>query len=356
MPTEIARTELLEKLERVSPALAIHNLVPIMTHFWFGGKTLMAYNDQIAISVPLATDFTGAVPGNVLLGMLKATSRAKIELVATDNELQVKAGTRSTFKLAMLPLPKNMFSMPSMDKETGYLDGGLGDLLAGVEGCLRSQGADTSIPEQLGVTMAPAGKALHLYTTNSATISKSVVEFKKGVKWKRSCILPFAFCRTMLSLCRGEGKEALLAITKDHALLEVTDTIVWGRLINNEQPYDFEKVINVHFPEASRKKVVPVPKGLDKALARATIITDAKVDQVRTKATVKEGLLKLTSKSERGEALDKVKVEGHADVSMSFEPKLVLAGLEDFNRILFTNRCIVMTNPSGGAYLVAASS
>lgn len=355
MSTEVVRKDLLEKLETAAPALAIHNLVPVMTHFWFTGKSLMAYNDQIAISVPLTTDFKGAVPGGTLLNLLKATSRSKIELVAGDTELQVKAGSRSTFKLAMLPLP-DIFTMPVMDKETGNLGGGLKELLAGVEGCLRSLGADTSIPEQLGVTVVPSDKALHLYTTNSATISKAVVEFKKAVRWKRSCILPTAFCRSMLALCRKAEAGTMLAITKDHALLSVDNTMVWGRLINCEQPFNFEEVIAQHFPDASRKKVVPVPKGLDKALARATIITDAKVDQVRTKATVKDGSLKLASKSDRGEAFDKVKFEGHADCSLSFEPKMVAAGLADFDKLLLTDRCIIMANKNGGLYLVAASS
>jgi hypothetical protein len=57
---------LIRALETVEPALAINQLIPLLTHYWFTGKSLIGYNGSIALQVPFQTDFRGAVPGKVL--------------------------------------------------------------------------------------------------------------------------------------------------------------------------------------------------------------------------------------------------------------------------------------------------
>ena len=76
------RTELVEKLERVAPALSGNNLVPVLSHFWFRDNALLCYNDQIAIATKLISNFEGAV-SDTLTSLLSA-SRAKDVEFFTD--------------------------------------------------------------------------------------------------------------------------------------------------------------------------------------------------------------------------------------------------------------------------------
>ena len=76
------RLELLSILSTVSPALANIDIIPVMTHFWLDGESVMAYNDKIAITHPLSLTsvdgdpVVGALPGTLLLNILKS-SKAK---------------------------------------------------------------------------------------------------------------------------------------------------------------------------------------------------------------------------------------------------------------------------------------
>ena len=81
----------------VAPALSDKELIPVLTHFWFSGDKVMAFNDQIAIEVELKTNFTGAVPGRTLLEFLeKSESSKEVKFKLTDDTLLVETGNRGT--------------------------------------------------------------------------------------------------------------------------------------------------------------------------------------------------------------------------------------------------------------------
>jgi len=359
--TAINRTQLINKLEVVAPALAAHNLVPQMTHFWFTGKTLMAYNDQIGISVPFKTDFQGAVPG-ALLSLLKTSTQKEVDLTATKSELKVKSG-RSNWSLAMMGPDCFIFTMPNPHQSDVIGSKSMPRLMAALSGCLRSIGQDTSIPEQLGVTIVPNGNAVTLYTTNSTTISATKVKLSGDTAMPR-VILSTQFCRQMLALAqptivdKKEVIDASLLVFDNQVMLLTADATLFGRQITSERPYDFDKTITHHFPAPVRSKAAPIPGGLRAALERASIICDHKVDQVKAIMSVADGVLKIASKSDRGEAVDKLKLAGdHQDVSVAVEPQLLSIGLDDdFDHFILDGKSVVMTNERGDIYLVSAST
>jgi DNA polymerase III sliding clamp (beta) subunit (PCNA family) len=359
--TAINRKQLITKLEIVAPALAAHNLVPQMTHFWFTGKELMAYNDQIGISVPFKTDFQGAVPG-ALLSLLKTSTREEIDLAGAKGELKVKAG-RSNWSLAMMGPDCFIFTMPNPKKSDVIGPNNMLRLVAALGGSLRSIGQDTSIPEQLGITIVPDGKAITLYTTNSTTISATKVKLGGDTQMPR-LILSTQFCRQMLALAKPtivnkkEVIDASLLIFDNQAMLLTSEATLFGRQITSERPFDFDKTITHHFPAGVRSKASPIPSGLKGALERASIICDHKVDQTKATMSIADGVLKLTSRSDRGEAVDKLKLDGdHRDISIAVEPQLLSIGLDDnFDQFVLDEKSVVMTNERGDIYLVSAST
>lgn len=369
----IARKEFLSRLEVVAPALSDVDLIPVMTHFWFtapGKKhkqhTLMAFNDRIAISVPFQTEFEGAVPGTLLMNLLKNSEAKNIELILRDdNNLDVKTrGGRFTLT-TMDPSAFDFFTMPEPTGQTLPVEGTA--FLEGIENCLRSVGHDTSIPDQLGVTLMWADGLLEMFSTNNSTMSYSRIPCKKAPSFKRVTI-PTAFCKQMIKLV-GKKAEIKLEITPDHALLDAGDsTYLFGRLVETDGRLDFRSVMDHHFPPESYDLLVDMPN-LGHMLERATIITDSIYEQGTTQITVydyegSKGVvrrMRFTSKSERGEVVDGITVgDKHPDVNTRIEPKLLKIGYADFpnkaSKFLVTSGCAVMAKGKDNnmMYLVAS--
>ena len=339
------RKEFLAALEQVAPALSHNPILPVLTHFWFYGDRVMAYNDEIALSTPLETPFKGAVPGTTLLDLLHASGARTLSFAAEDGQLIIKAG-RATLKLALRPVSDFLFEMPDYPKGT-TLAPVEGSLPKAIEGCLRSISTDAAIPEQLGITLVPDGHFVDLYSTDSDTLSHDRIKVKRPPRAR--VILPAAFCREFLRLSKGTPGH--LSLT-DFALMQAGDTMLYGRFIETRNPLDFAGIIAEHV--ASKKKLYPMPKGFGYALDRAVVITDAKVDQALTALTVKEGRLRLESRSGRGEVIDEFAADDKQPrVAVKIKPKLLKQGHKDFDELLITVRCAVMSK-GDTLYLVSA--
>lgn len=345
------RTELLEKLSLVEPALAPNDyVIPVLTHLWLQSKSVMAYNDQIAIKVPCQTGIECAVPGSTLLRLLRNSRAKNIEFSLADDECHVKAAS-SDLKLATIPPSDFIFEMPK--QESAPLPVKFTQFLAAIKTCMRSVSADTSVPDQLGITLLPKGDKLHLYSTNNSTISHAIVDLTSKCPLKDRVVLHAKFCEQLLEL--GKDGSPQLFVDKDHSLLINGKTMLFGTLIEVEKPIDFEAVIAHHLPENLKKKLIEIPTKLELILERAIVITDSATEQTRTQITVKDGEMRFYSKSGKAEVKDKMQVLGHPNVTVKLEPKLIKNGWGAFDKFLVTEDCAIMSKGSN-LYLVSANS
>lgn len=348
------RTELLEKLTLAQPALNDGTLIPVLSHFWFTGTHLMAYNDLISISTPLETDFSGAIPGETLVSLLKA-SRSKELTIGPDKSgnVLIKAGT-GRFKLPLLPPDAFIFEMPVMPDGKGLPKNAREELVDAFKTCLMSVGTDTSVPEQLGVTVIPDGEKLLLFSTNFATMTHVTVPVTGSSTLKERVILPRAFVQQFVQMVKG-GEETLLVIRRDHAMFKVGETQVFGRLIETNNPLDFPRLLKSHLPKDHEKLLSDIPAKMKLILDRAVIIADSKIDQQKTVITAQEGEITFTSKSERGEVRDTMKASTQqTDVEIMVEPKLIRTGCDGFDKYLITKGCVAMTR-GNAIYMVATN-
>ncbi len=344
------RLELLNKLLTVQPALADNNIIPILTHVWFRGKYLMGYNDTIAISVPCKTEFTGAVPGSTLINFLKNSRAKDVEFKATDTELQVKAGG-SRWKLPLLPSDAFVFDMPVMPSVPTFRVGGKA-LLDSIKNCIRSIIKDESIPEQVGVTLIPDEGHTNFYSSDGATLSHSSITMPTGLEER--AIISAPFCRQLLKLA-SKSKSWNLHITNEYSLFaSVEGETLFGKLVHSKKPVDFAEIMRANFNPRDAKRAVDIPSQLGLILSRAAIVNDSKLTRASSVMTVTEGRFKLVSKSERGEVVDTMRLDDHSDTRMLVEPKLLQAGFGDFDKILITEKCAVMTKDNH-LYMVAAN-
>lgn len=355
------RKQFLDNLATVSPALSDSSLIPVLTHFCFTGRDLVAYNDTIGISVPQKTDFEGAVPG-VLLNLLKSTRAKEVEFEPKDDNVKVKASS-TKFNLGLVPAEDftAFFTMPKSEGDNLPLKNKQG-FFKSVEGCLRSIGTDTGQQDQLGVTLIPEGKKLLMYTTNTSTISHDVARLTGDVSFER-ITLPKQFCEQMLKMGKG-AKSFHLEIHDDYALMVADKVMVYSRLLFSDAPLEFQGILEQHFPEGM--EMVPMPSKLKGILERAIIITDSANDQGTTDVVAKDGVMKFISKTERGEVVDRVQVgDSHPQVSVKLEPRQLKTGYADFYKVdengkpdgkgkfIVTDRCVIMSR-GDAIYMVSA--
>lgn len=382
------RLDLLETLRMVAPALSDKELIPVLTHFWFQGDTVMAFNDQIAIQTKLKTDFTGAVPGRVLLEMVGASRSTEVKFTLTDDNLLVELGHTSTkgsgkfitntkLDLKILPVKDFIHDMPEFGPDDGIkfetpdipeklskeekdkLEARakiMRTFLFSIECCMQSISNDTSIPDQLGLTMIPNGKELYLYATNNQTLSHAKIRAKTDLAGR--VILSKPFCEQMIALTKTIAKFRLI-IDTDHSLIVTDDAILFGRLVSSEHPLDFTEIMDAHLPEEERPNLITMPKHLEYVLKRALVITDTKMEETKSLITVKNGQMTVVSKSTRGELDDKVTdkeghIKKHPDISVRLNPRLLKAGYERYDKMLVTKSCAVMTK-GDTVYLVSAN-
>ncbi len=346
------RIDVVDLLDIVSPALAKSGLIPILSHLCFTGTHAMAYNDQIGISVPFKTEFTGAVPGDVLLNLLHNSKAKDIDFIPSENELLIKAAS-SRLKLPLLPDSSFVFEMP--ESKTLSLPVKVGDFISAVDECLLSVGNDASVPDQLGVTIIPDGKELAICATNNATLTHSKVALSGKCDLKSPITLSTEFCRQLIKLAKNETK---VEVHDDHALaISSIGVRLFGKLIEIEKPLDFLGVMKRHVPDDVIKSAVPIPSKLRLMLERAIIVTmSSATEQTYTEISIQGGKMRFVTQSMLGEVVDSVMLgEGHPDTKLKVNSKWLKVGYSGgFDRMLITDRCFIMFNACT-TYIVAGS-
>jgi DNA polymerase III sliding clamp (beta) subunit (PCNA family) len=353
----INRSEIVGKLERVAPALSGNDLIPVFTHFCFTKGVVIAYNDQIGISTPCKLDFDGCISGPTLLGLLNASRADTVSFVASGKnakEVIVKAAS-SKFKLPMMQDAAftDLFAMPKAQEKI-ELPVDTKEFMAAIECCMRSVSIDTSVPDQLGVTLQVDGKDLLLFSTDNATLSHGVVTLKSKPVFKR-VILSGHFCKQLLALV--DLKKPLHLQIDDaegEALYSGQNITLFGKLIETTKPVDFLAAVDRHLPVGIEKQYVSIPTKLEMIIDRACIIAAANLQNVRTQIDVKGSEATFSTTSPRGEVHDTLKLEGkHKDVSLDVDPKMLKRGYGSFDKMLITDNAFIMATKTT-TYLVGS--
>lgn len=354
------RLELLDKIEAVEPALSAKDTIPILTHLWFTGKTVMAFNDGIAIQALFDTDFKAAVPA-VLTQLLRTSAADEVEMKLNGNgELSVKAAT-SRISLPTFPSDDFVFEMPGItEKEVraGALISGESDnenavaFFEAVDLAIQCVANEATVPEQLGVNLLPGPKdTVSIYSTNEKSLFHARLKTYRPLK--KRVILSTEFCKQMLSLAKRDIGGAALYIRDDAALFNVRDEWqLFGKLIFSDSPLDFDSVLTRHFPDMGKKpKLSKIPNKMNIILDRAVIIIGNKGD---TTVEVKEGTANFKSELNDRRVIDKMTVEGQSNITIKFNPALAKIALDSgSNQMRMMKDCIIFTKDDS-VFLISA--
>lgn len=350
--TKIVREDLLKALSVAKPALAVKDLVPELTNFWFDGEHVMAFNDIIGIEVPCDSEFKGGVRGQLLLGFLEHTRAKELDFgVDADGDahsLHLKAGA-SKMKLAMMALKRRMFDFPEVKTIKGLVVGD--DFCEALKRALSCVGQDTSIADQLGVTVIANGAGCLLYSTDS----KTIVQDSAKLKWGDRRVLPAVFCEQLLRL-RGKDGGDLYQMPQAVLFIAKSGVRLYSRYVEVKRGLDFEGMITHLMPKDIGKKAIPLPSRLALALERALILLATMPGDYMTMRFNDDRLEIEVLVEGAGELKDTVALEkDHGAIERKLDPALIKRNLALCTKMYLGPDAFILMGDGGFTYLVSAS-
>lgn len=359
------RLQLIEKLSLCAPALAKTAFMPILNHFWFTGKHVIGFNDQIGIAVPFKTDFVGAVEGDLLLALLRNSRAKEFEMTPIgDNaqHLQIVGGPTKA-KLAMLPPEGFMWSVPKLNPEKQIALGKqVEDFLYGIELVMLSVSGDTTIPDQMGITFIPEEGGVGLFSTNHASLSYSF--YKLAKKWPARVILPSLFCTQLRAL--GKRSDISLEVSKNQVIAIINDvgdtkdpTILFTRCLESERPHDFGRQLDLHYTPKNKKTMIPLPSNLKLIAERAFLASQDKKQKVFTNLKVDAGRLNVFTDGV-AQIRDVLKLDSHPNAELDITVQHLRTALGAYHspieaengNFIITSRCVIM-NQGESVYMLS---
>lgn len=330
------RKELVKTLELVEPALSDNNLVPVFTCFMFKEKSIEAYNDNLGIvakntfgTEQFAKNSQFAVGGKTLLGLLQNNHADEVDFQVTDENVIMKAG-KSVVKLPYFPEKEFLFEEPN---EKWAASMAINDhLLMGIETCLNTACTDLTKPAFLGVCFNidhDPDHPLELFSTDGDAITRYTVNTTG--KGKGVFTVPNAFCSALIKIAtETDVREGKLQLSGNWARATLANGfVVYGRIIINEKPLDHQLVIDQSLK--GKQPFVPLPLGLNDALARARVLADP--ESSKTVMTVEGGKLRLVTTTHMGDLKDELNIRGHGDVEATVHASLVQRSLNVCDQI-----------------------
>lgn len=354
----IERKALLNKLTIVAPALAKTDFTPLLTEFWFTGSRLMAFNEQLAISAPLKTEFKGSVRGDVLMSMLKLSRAQSVELSTQDDNLHIKAAS-TKIKLGLRPREQslNIFQMPKIDANRPTIKINT-QVVEAFKLALRSVSSDSTMPDKIGVTILPISDGAYVFSTDDITLTRVRINAsdKNKMLLKKRTIITTAFCNQIISLFTDHPADAQMQFSDDYVFANFGAIEVFGHLIESENPLDFEKVFDHHYSAKLEKQFVPIPTKLNGIAERATMISESKTGRTKTKISVKDGKATFYSLSPIGEVRDVMTLDAaHPDVATLVEARFIKSALDQFESFLMMPDALLFQR-RGAIHLISAAA
>lgn len=353
---KVSTTEARAALNAIAPALSNKDLLEELCCAWFDGERVSAFNDVIGMEFAFPADFRGGVRGSLLLGLLNNAKTEDVEFKSGGNPetgIVYKAG-KAKADLALLGTERRIWThddaQPTVTVKLTEA------MLACFKSILLSAGTNTSVPDQLGVTIirnegadAQYG-ALDFYTTDRATISWNVCDAPEG--WPPGRIAaPVQFVEQLLKLAKPDDEldcyaDRLVLVTAD-------DTILMGRLLSIDQPLAFGDAVAKSVP--ADMNLFPVPPGMRDAVLRSKVVLGTSSDKKITVTLSAGKMILLTKNLKYGELRDELDAPGNTtDLSLNVNVDLLARGVENASEIAASKDCIVTTASSGLIHLIAA--
>ena len=352
---DFEREKLKEALDVAKLAIDQREFIPILSHFCFSGKMITTYNDMIGIQVAFKTNFVCALQANVLLRLIDSVSSKNIAIGFGDKTVYFKSGLPRKGVRARLPFMGEddfFFKLPNMKRlDTFSLsEKQAGSFFNGLKLCLSSVGDQQ--PIQMGVTLTGIKSNMFLYSTNNKAISRYVM--KLSLECFKDDILPTSFCNAVIKASEIYGTDNVsVSKGKEFVIITFGDRCkVYGKLIRNKDPLDFEKVVKQHLPENYKGSKQKLGKDFSESFQRALIILGAEISKL-TLVTIDWKVVTVEARSSAGKLKSssefrKTFGKGFLNGEFRVDAELALKALENADYVCFGKNSIIF---SKGSYM-----
>ncbi len=347
---KISRLGLLGLLKALGPAIAgSKNQLPELSCVWFSGSHASAFNDVLGIRVAFATEFTGGVLGEKLLGVLERSRAKEVDVVIEGEDALLKIGA-ARIKLTRRPI-EDWFWKPEVPEDAGYAV--TKPFRDAIDLLLLSVGSASVLnPEQRGITVIQNGKVADLYSTDAVSLSWTQVDTSKQKVFDHSSrlILPTTFCEQVKSLKNDAelrfDENAVYCLTKFGEGDDQAEALIFSRLVEDDNPVPFEDVVKQHVTD---DKGVEVPTQLKLRASRAMVLLGDQPVQIE----VEDNHLYLFAQTAFGEVDDVLKVGNHPNVKIKIDMALLHRALDGRERMTIAEHGVVMTGPESFVHIIS---
>lgn len=349
-------------LSRCAPALAKKDFVPIFSCFQFKEGRVAAFNDSVAITAPVESDFVGAVPGKVFLDWLSKCTGQEVEMGLRGGKLQAKCG-RAKITLGVYAEDDFIMEDPDLENEATYLATGQA-FAKGLKSVLVSMGLDPANPWRLGITVLFSKQGIELLATNDMTIARAAVdvdeEGQEGLealaKGIGGILLPPRFAELLVDMSKGDGLVGVY-FAEGYALAKFeSGATLWSRTSTAISVEKYDQILdNTVDKEGAEFARAALPISLGAAIDRAQVVLSAGSMTIATLA-VENGALRIKGDSPAGQVDEEVELEGHPDCEVQAAISFLANGLPYATEIsLVPGMCIYLSAP-GYDYLVSIAA
>jgi len=337
------RANFLRALEMVRPAIHKHDYVEVLTYVCFDGERVTAYNDKIAIDTPLATAFTGAVAGELLIKWLSKMKTVLVNVDVADDEMRLRAGSGRQLRLPLISMERwrCIFTMPDATA-LRYAVTLSPRVIQALSPVMISRGiVEPSVLDTLGVTFKLHKARLDLFATNSRTISWARLVGVKGPRCR--VVLTYQFCEQLVRLAKRDG--ATLSVGRDTTVTTLRHgTRLFGKHAYVPRPIDFDERIAAALADANMKQLIEIPPEFWSAIDRALLLL-TQASHPACELLFKNGQLRVYARKDLlTEITSWIEICGaHPDASCIIDPYLIKRAAGRCTHMLLLKWCLLMT-------------
>jgi DNA polymerase-3 subunit beta len=306
---ETDRDTLLKPLQAVTGVVERRHTLPILSNVLIerAENTISFVATDLEMQITTQTlchdqqqSFAITVAAKKLLDICRALPEAsKIQLEASDNRLQVKAG-KSRFNLQTLPAQDFPKIAPPVD-----IKGVIRLTQKSFKQCLnlvQYAMAQQDIRYYLnGLLLVVEGTSLKVVATDGHRLSLASVELREQ-QAPQEVILPRKTILELVKLLADSDEEVVIEIGQNQAKFSVSNTVLVSKVIDGKFP-DFTRVI----PSSYEKHFVVPRVTLLQTLQRAAILSNEKFRGVRLVLTT-DSLRVICNNNEQEEAQEELEI------------------------------------------------
>lgn len=340
----VDREEFSALLTRLKPALRAGNALPALTHMWFNGKSARAYDGGFGIRLSLASELECGVPGPTLLGLLATSVLKEATLEQGNSLLSIKLG-KATSKVSVLDLEQQLWPFPEkMPKNHKTITLGE-EFIEALRKVLTVKVSVATRVEHHGVMAEWEDGKLYLYATDSMTLAMASVD--SDGKFPKT-LLPRTFAEQMVAQAPGGVDFTVL----DDCLIATGDDVVfYSNVLDISGADDLNDIVAKQ--EEKHGKPVPLPAGLEGALARAEILAGR--EEALVTLSVEKSSLVVSGDYTLGKLKETLDLEGkHPAAKIRIKASHLRRALPNVDALSLTSNSIILRGEPDFMYLTAS--